>query len=141
MVARDLNEEGLSIIDILTKTKHLSTHDRFDDSKPLSIYDQLDRIFEDSYELMDSIHIPTEIKMDSTHYFQAEYQYGDTKLIKQLKHEGKDIILDKSIFNVDGKTLEPRDVNLTINYIDDPSRPTIFVKDNVEVYVVPEHLE
>lgn len=141
MVARDLNEKGLSVIDILTKTRHLSTHDRYDNGKPQSIYDQLESIFQSSYELMDSVHIPTTMKMDDSHYFQVEYQYGDTKLIKQLKYEGSDIILDKSLFNVDGEVLEPRDLSLTIVYVDDPSRPSIFVKDNVEVFIVPVSIE
>lgn len=141
MVARDLNEKGLSVIDILTKTRHLSTHDRYDNGKPLSVYDQLESIFQDSYELMDSIHISTSMKMDDSHYFQVEYQYGDTKLIKPLKHDGGDIVLDRSLFNVDGEVLEPRDLQLTIVYVDDPSRPSIFVKDNVEVFIVPEHIE
>lgn len=141
LVARDLNEKGLSVIDILTKTRHLSTHDRFGNDKPLSIYDQLENIFQDSYNLLDSIHIPTSMKMDSTHYFQVEYQYGDTKLIKQLPHEGSNIVLDRTLFNVDGEILEPRDLLLTIVYVDDPSRPSIFVKDNVELFIVPEHIE
>lgn len=141
MVARDLNEKGLSVIDILTKTKHLSTHDKQDESKPQSIYDQLDRIFNNSYELLDSIHIPTTIKMDENHYFQVEYQYGDTKLTKRLKHEGRDIIIDRDLYHVDGEMLEPRDLSLTIVYIDEPSRPAIFVKYDVKIYNIPEVLQ
>lgn len=140
MVARDLNESGLSVIDILTKTRHLSTHDKADETKPQSIYDQLDRIFDNSYELLDSIHIPTTMKMDDSHYFQVEYQYGDTKLTKHLKHEGGDIIIDRSLFNIDGEILDPRDLSLTIVYVDDPSRPAIFVKSDVEIYVVPQQI-
>lgn len=112
-----------------------------DETKPQSIYDQLDKIFDNSYELLDSIHISTTIKMDDSHYFQVEYQYGDTKLTKKLRHEGSDIIIDRDLYHVDGETLEPRDLSLTIVYIDDPLRPAIFVKDKVEIYNIPEVIQ
>ena len=128
-------------IDAIFHNRHLSTHDGQDDNAELTIYDKLQKMFADQYDLLDSIVIPSEVKLSGACYFQATYEYGDTRLTKKLGHHGQSVIIDKTLFHVDDEHLEPRDVFLSIDYNDDASGLTIFVKDNIELNVYPETLE
>ena len=129
----------LTPYDILTRNKHLSTHDDGYDVKNNIL--KLKMSIENEYDLMDDIELPTDLAVDSSHYFLITYQYGDTKLTKQLKHSDKNIIIDKSIFFVDGEKLDPRDITLSISYVDGNAENTIFVKGRIKVNVIPENLE
>ena len=68
------------------------------------------------------------------------YEYGDTRLTKKLSHSGKNVIIDTSIFNVDEEKLEPRDVMLTIDYFNEDTGETIYVKD-VEISYIPNQID
>ena len=62
-------------------------------------------------------------------------------LTKKLKSKnGNTVILDKSIFEVDGKKLGPRDVVLSIEYVNNDAGLPIFVKDGIEVTYIPDIL-
>ena len=58
-----------------------------------------------------------------------------------MKQNGRALVLDKSIFEVDGEKLEPRDIVISIDYIaaDNPI-PTL-AKDKVDVIYIPDVLE
>jgi hypothetical protein len=63
-------------------------------------------------------------------------------LTKKLKSKnGNTVILDKSIFEVDGKQLGPRDVVLSIEYVNTEAGMPIFVKDGIEVTFIPDILD
>jgi hypothetical protein len=51
------------------------------------------------------------------------------------------VILDKSIFEVDGKQLGPRDVVLSLEYVNTEAGMPIFVKDGIEVTFIPDILD
>lgn len=127
-------------IDAMFHHRHLSTHDELDENAEATIFDKLARTFEDQYDLLDSVMVETQVELSTKRYFQMTYEYGDTKLTKKLNHSGKNVIIDTSIFNVDEEKLEPRDVMLTIDYINEETGETIFVKD-VEISYIPNQID
>ena len=127
-------------IDAMLHHRHLSTHDELDENAEATIFDKLARTFEDQYDLLDSVMVETQVELSTKRYFQMTYEYGDTKLTKKLNHSGKNVIIDTSIFNVDEEKLEPRDVMLTIDYINEETGETIFVKD-VEISYIPSQID
>ena len=116
-------------IDAMFHHRHLSTHDEFDENAEATIFDKLARTFEDQYDLLDSVMVETQVELSAKRYFMITYEYGDTRLTKKLSHSGKNVIIDTSIFNVDEEKLEPRDVMLTIDYFNEDTGETIYVKD------------
>lgn len=128
-----------TIGEILTRIGNLSTHG--DGTELTSIFDKLVNDIKDSYDLMDSIEISTDLVVTDKSYFLGSYQYGDTYLSKPLKYEGRNLIIDLSLFNVDGKELEPRDIELNIDYVNGTTGQTIFIKKDIEITIIPEDLE
>ena len=120
--------------------RHLSTHDKLDENAEVTIFDKLARTFEDQYDLLDSVIVETQVELSAKRYFQITYKYGDTRLTKKLSHSGKNVIIDTSIYNVDEEKLEPRDVMLTIDYINEDTGETIYVKD-VEISYIPNKID
>lgn len=129
-------------MDALISSNRLSTNDFMDTSDaPKTIYEKLGGVFDSQYDLLDPIELPAEVELNDKCYFQATYKYGDTMLTKKLKSKnGNTVILDKSIFEVDGKKLGPRDVVLSIEYVNNDSGLPIFVKDGIEVTYIPDVL-
>lgn len=127
-------------LDALLHQRHLSTHDELNENAEPTLFDKLAKTFEDQYDLLDSVIVETQVDLSAKRYFQITYEYGDTRLTKKLSYSGKNIIIDTSIFNVDEEKLEPRDIMLTIDYINDDTGETIFVKD-VEISYIPNQLE
>lgn len=138
-VAKLANGTEQTPYDILTRNKHLSTHDDGVDTKNDIL--KLKMSIANEYDLMDSIELPTDLKVDSLHYFVVTYQYGDTKLAKRLKHKDNNIIIDKSIFFVDGEKLEPRDITLSISYVNGNPEMPVYIKGRIDMKVIPDILE
>ena len=130
-------------MDALISSKRLSTNDFMDTSDaPKTIYEKLGSVFDSQYDLLDPIELPADVELNDKCYFQASYKYGDTMLTKKLKSKnGNTVILDKSIFEVDGKQLGPRDVVLSIEYVNTEAGMPIFVKDGIEVTFIPDILD
>ena len=68
------------------------------------------------------------------------YKYGDATITKKLAQKDKAVIFDKSLFVIDGKALDPKDVTMSIDYVDGASGLVIFVKDNIKLFVFPDSL-
>ena len=98
MVAKLSEGRELTVYDILTKNKHLSTHEG---ENTQDKYLKLEMTIADEYNLLDSIEISTELLVDDKHYFLGSYRYGDTILTKKLNTYGNIIVIDKSLFYVD----------------------------------------
>ena len=138
MVAKLSEGREKTAYDILTRNRHLSTHDNGQGiADPIL---KLENNIANSYDLLDEIEIPSDLTIDEMHYFIGSYEYGDTKLTKKLKHNNQNIIIDRSIFWVDGKKLDPRDINLTIDYIDGNIETPIYIKGDIEIIIIPEKL-
>ena len=106
-----------------------------------SSYAKLYNSFKSQYELLDSIRIPTDMEQSDNCYFTVAYMYGDTKITKRLGQEDGAAIIDMTLFDVDDKKLEPRDVVLSVEYVNKKEYKTIFVKDKVQLYIIPEKIE
>lgn len=132
-----VNKSGF---DALINNKHLSTHDKSDDAED-TIFDKIARMFSEEYDLLDSIIIHSDIELSDKSYFQASYNYGDTKLTKRLKSSEQDVIIDMSLFTVDGEQLEPRDLTLSIEYINEDTGMTVLAKEGVELSIYPKNLD
>ena len=139
MVCKPTDKKEQTILSILTNVEHLSTHGP--ENQMVDLFDQLANNIQQAYDLLDSIAIPTTIGIDKNHYFIGTYKYGDTRLIKKLSCENGNIIISKDIFFVDDKKLEPRDIILRIDYVAESFNNTIFIKDNIEITVIPNLLE
>lgn len=128
-------------LDALISQKRLSTNEAA--GLPEDQKDPFMDIFEDEYLLLDPIEIPVKesIVLDEKSHFEATYDYGDTRLTKPLKQKGHTVILDKSIFAVDGKKLEPRDITISIDYISADSPIPTLVKENIVVTYIPYVIE
>ena len=132
-----VNKSG---VDALINNKHLSTHDKSGDAEN-TIFDKIARMFAEEYDLLDSIIIHSDIELSDKSYFQTSYNYGDTKLTKRLKSSEQNVIIDMSLFNVDGEQLEPRDLTLSIEYINEDTGMTVLAKEGVELSVYPITLD
>ena len=138
MVARLSEGNEQTAFQILTRNKHLSTHD---DSATANNIMQLKAALSNNYDLLDAIEIPTKLKQDDSHYFLCTFQYGDTKLIKKLTGNNNNmLVIDKTIFLVDGERLEQRDIKISISYVDGNPETPIFIKRNIELVVIPDKL-
>lgn len=137
IVAHTVNPKGNSITDILTANKHLSTHSTSSQTPP-SLLRMLQHTFEKQYDLMDTIKINSPISLSDKKYFQASYYYGDSRITKKLNSNGGEVYIDRSIFNIDGKQLEPRDVEIDIDFVDETDSTFAFVCSGIEIYIVPE---
>lgn len=128
-------------LDALTGSKRLSTNEAA--GLPEDQKDPFMGIFDDEYLLLDPIEIPVKesITLDDNCHFEATYDYGDTRLTKPLKQKGHSVILDKSIFEVDGEKLEPRDITISIDYVSADSPIPTLAKEKIEVTYIPDVLE
>ena len=127
--------------DALISQKRLSTNEAA--GLPEDQKDPFMDIFEDEYLLLDPIEIPVKesIVLDENNLFEVTYDYGDTRLTKPLKQKGHAVILDKSLFTVDGKELEPRDITISIDYISADSPVPTLAKDKIVVTYIPDVLK
>lgn len=125
----------------LVNNKRLSTHDAA--GLPPDQQDPFSGIFDDEYLLLDPIEIPVKesIVLDENSHFEVTFDYGDTRLTKPLKQIGHKLLLDKSIFEVDGKKLEPRDITISIDYITADSPIPTLAKETVDIIYIPDVLE
>lgn len=139
-VSQPHNKKEEKVIEIFTRINHLSTH-RPNDQALTSEFDKLENSILSRYYLFDTIEIPTSISVDENHYFLGSYKYGDTRIIKKLNYQHGNIIIDKTIFHVDNKRLDPRDIELTIDYVVKTPDNAVFIKDGIELIIIPEVLE
>jgi len=138
MVAKLSEGKELTAYQILTRNKHLSTHV---DATTINNIVKLKSDLADGYDLLDTIEIPTKLKQDNSHYFLCTYQYGDTKLIKKLMCDKEMLVIDKSIFWVDGEKLDPRDIVISISYVDGIPETPVFIKKYIDITIIPDIIE
>ena len=113
--------------DALVSQKRLSTNEAA--GLPEDQQDPFMGIFEDEYLLLDPIEIP------------VKESIVDTRLTKPLKQKGHTVILDKSLFSIDGKELEPRDITISIDYISADSPIPTLAKEKIVVTYIPDVIE
>ena len=150
-------KQAVKVINLTTKKQSLFTSTEWARTKGLgalvyvrrastqasgnSYYAKLFNTFKNEYELLDSIEVETDIELSDSCYFTAAYMYGDTKLVKRLSHHDGKVIIDKSLFNIDDKKLDPRDVTLSVEYVNKQEMQYTFVRDKIDLLVFPEKME
>ena len=150
-------KQAVKVINLTTKKQSLFTSTEWARSKGLgalvyvrrastqasgnSFYAKLFNTFKNEYELLDSIEVETDIELSDSCYFTAAYMYGDTKLVKRLSHHDGKVIIDKSLFDIDNKKLDPRDVSLSVEYVNKQEMKYTFVRDKIDLLVFPEKIE
>lgn len=146
----DKEKQAVKVINLSTKRIILFTKKAWKRQKGISTLGE-DRlfstqtsgdstIFASQYDLMDSIEIPieipTEIELSDSCYFTVSYMYGDTKISKTLVHRDHHVIIDMTLFQSEGKILEPRDIKLSIEYVNQ-DKGTKYIR-NVDIFVFPK---
>lgn len=111
---------------VLEKTIHFSAHGEYE--------------FQGMYNLLDSIEINTDRDLSGGSYFRATYKYDDSIFTKILPHHHQTVILDKSLFIIDGKELEPRDVKMIIEFVDGATEGVTYINE-VYLYIIPKSIE
>lgn len=150
-------KQAVKVINLTTKKQSLFTSTEWARAKGLgalvyvrrastqasgnSYYAKLFNTFKNEYELLDSIEVETDIELSDSCYFTAAYMYGDTKLVKRLSHHDGKVIIDKSLFDIDNKKLDPRDVTLSVEYVNKQEMKYTFVRDKIDLLVFPERIE
>lgn len=138
MLARPEDKKSLTAWEILTRVNHLSTHAPSDS---MSVFKKMEAIIAPKYYLLDSIKIPTDTISTGTCYFRGWYMYGETRIIQRLNCIDGQVVIDKSLFLVDNKWLDPRDILLSIDYYNkDIPLKSVSIKDNIKLIMVPEVL-
>lgn len=132
-----VKESGVTV---LYSESGLSAHDGGDGTSEPTLYERLRPIFAGEYNMLDSVEVDTDLDLTGGNHFQVTYKYGDATITKPLPQKDKTVIFDKSLFAIDGKELEPKDVTLSIDYVDGASGLVIFVKDNIKLFVFPGSL-
>ena len=141
MVAHTVDAKGTSIRDILTANKHLSTHSVYAGTAESSELKKLQHMFEWQYDVLDKVEIESVVPLSDKQYFNATYYYGDTRISKRLNSENGKVVIDKSLFDIDGKKLEPRDIEIDLDYFDEANKTVSFVTAGVELFIVPDKLK
>ena len=136
-VSQSMEKNSLTAYEILTANKHLSTHTPYQEGMDISIPIKLRKSFEETYELLDTLVIDSKVKLPSSLSLIATYTYGDTRVSKTLKTTDGQIIIDHQLFTVNGKALQPRDVNLNIDLYNKNDGMYTFIKADVQLLVIP----
>lgn len=126
----------VSGLQTLGREKHLSAHDSSDEIYK-TLTGKLMRTFESEYDLLDVIEIPTDVKLSKKKYFEATYEYDNSKITKKMPYKKGLVIIDRSLFEVGEKLLQPHDIVLSIEYVDEKSGQIVFVKDGIELNIIP----
>lgn len=139
LVARDGDvKKKRDLHSLLTSTHHLSTHGPGTESTD---YGKLVTSIADEYCLLDSVVVETGVALSAEKYLVASYEYGDTRIFKNMKSDGGRIIIDKSLFNVDDQVLDARDVLLDIDFVSPEGKMPMLIKQGVKILIVPETME
>ena len=137
-VSQSLEKNSLTALEILTANKHLSTHAAYQEGQDISIPIKLRKSFEENYELLDTLVIDTNVKLPPSLALIATYTYGDARVSKTLKTENGQVFIDRKLFSIDGKALQPRDVTLNLDLYNKDDGMYTFIKADVQLMVIPE---
>lgn len=137
-VSQSMEKNSLTAYEILTANKHLSTHDAYQEGQDISIPIKLRKQFEEDYELLDTLVIDTKVVLPSSYSLIATYEYGDARISKTVKTANGQIIIDRKLFSIDGKALEPRDVLINFDLYNKENGMYTFIKGDVKLMVIPE---
>ena len=138
MACKPLGKKEQTVWEILIQNKSASTHAS---NLPIySLFEKLERSIDPQYDLLDTIKIISPLPMNDKQYFIGTFDYGDMRLTKRLQSTDSLILIDKDIFVIDGVKYEPSDISLSIDYVDEEQGTTVFIKDEIELLIIPEEM-
>lgn len=130
-----------TVAEILVSSNKVSTQGPGTQSSELILRERLRNIFAEEYDLFEPIRVACDEDLTRDGKFFVTYEYGEASITKDLMAEGGFVVIDRSLFLVDGQKLEPRDVELNIFYqINGETRP-IVAKGWVKINLYPMPLE
>lgn len=141
IVAHSVTPDGNSVQEILSDNKHLSTHSAYMGVGEPNALTKLQNMFEWEYDMLDKVEVDSPVPLSDKQYFNATYYYGDTRITKRLNSNGNKVVFDRSLFDIDGKKLEPRDIEVDIDYFDETSKTVSFVTAGIGLFIVPENIK
>jgi hypothetical protein len=106
------NKPRIFTKELLVKSGNKTVWEYLTDSKRLSTRDPFNRTF----GLFERIALKGELPTDNTHYYYVSYEYQGEQINKRLPTDSTNIVLDRSIFTIDGKAQTPFDTKLQLSY-------------------------
>lgn len=103
--------------------------------------ERLRTLFAEEYDLFEPVRVECDGDLLKDGRFFVTYDYGEASITKDLATDGGAIVIDRSIFSVDGQELEPRDVEVNIFYQAASEKRPIAVKPWVRINVYPAPLD
>ena len=126
----ELLQNKLSLSDILSDIHTLAVRD----GQIMTIF-QLRNDIGDEILLADTVQLDVNIPIDDEHYFFVAYHNGSELIYKKLPQKEKQFIIDRSLFIVDGVSVEPFSTSIRIYYQNGDSRE--LVSDECKLIVIP----
>lgn len=126
-------QKSTSLTTYLTQNKHLSTRNGTALTLP-----QLKKYLANTFYLLDSIEVKTLQPTDQYHYFYIAYTYQKEIINKRIRcHEGA-FVIDRSLFIIDGRPIEPFDTTLKVFYLDEKSEKQMLVTDRLHLISIKQ---
>jgi hypothetical protein len=97
---------------LLAKSGNKTVWAYLTDNKRLSSRDPFNRTF----GLFERISLKGELPVDSVNYYFVSYEHNGEQINKRLPTDSTNIVLDHSIFTIDGNTQTPFDTKLKLSY-------------------------
>lgn len=123
-----------SLSEMLSATHSLSSRD----GRPTNVH-QLREALTGQQVLTDTLWQEMTLAVDDTHYFFLSYQYRGETIYKLLPRRSGWFVIDRSIFTIDGESIEPFSTPLRIYYQNGDVRE--LVTDECYLQVVPLFLK
>lgn len=124
------NEGSKSLTAYLVQNKHLSTRG----GAKLSLV-ELKRYLSDTFYLIDSIRVSTTLPTDEKHFFYVAYNYKGETINKRVVCSGGSFVLDRSLFYIDNKPIDPFEATLSVFYLDEQKNECLPL--TTAMYIVP----
>ncbi|MDR1225238.1 MAG: hypothetical protein LBL07_20510 [Tannerella sp.] len=102
-----------TVMDYLTGTKRMSVR-----SGKLLNQVELSSFFNRSIGVLERFAVEAFLPVDQEHFYYVNYEYEGELVNKKLPVNGQSIVIDRSIFTIDGVRKEPFNVNLKLYYYD-----------------------
>ncbi len=97
---------------------------------------ELGIVLGDSHYMLDSISVSTLLPVDNNRFFFASYDYNGETINKKLNCRNGNLIFDKTIYSIDGKSIEPFDITLSVWYMDREAGNRTLVTDKMIILPV-----
>ena len=92
---------------------------------------ELGLILNDTFYLLDPIVIDTKIPADDSRFFYVTFDYNGETINKKLPTDGTALVFDTSLFSIDGRPVEPKDLEISVWYFDTETNSRTLVTEKM----------